>query len=202
MVQQVVIADVDDAGLDGAADYREPDEGCEDLGKERDNVDREHERRVFRDREEFACALEALDRRDFVAAEAQLGSLLEREPRAGLERAFLLNKRGVARIGLERLELAEADFRSALEARARYAPALTNLGNLLLESDRLGEAILHYERAIASDSEYAIAYLNLSVAYKRAGRIAEGVRALRQAERLEQRSRVSVLRSFRPFRRR
>jgi tetratricopeptide (TPR) repeat protein len=157
---------------------------------------------VFRDREDFACALQALDRRDFAAAEAEFGALLERLAATGLERAFLLNKRGVARIGLEQLELAQADFKAALEAQARYAPALTNLGNLLLESGRLSEAILHYEHAIASDGEYAIAYLNLGIAYKRAGRVAEGVRALRQAERLEGRSRVSVLRSFRQSRRR
>jgi tetratricopeptide (TPR) repeat protein len=156
---------------------------------------------VFRDRADFACALEALDRRDFAAAEAEFGLLLEGAPRAGLQRAFLLNKRGVARIGLEQLESAQADFKSALEAHARYAPALTNLANLLLESDRLSEAILLYEHAIASDGEYAIAYLNLGIAYKRAGRVAEGVRALREAERLEQRSRVSVLRSFRRSRR-
>lgn len=157
---------------------------------------------MFRDREDFACALQALDRRDFAVAEAEFGALLERAAGAGLERAFLLNKRGVARIGLEQLELAQADFKAALEAQARYAPALTNLGNLLLEGGRLSEAILHYEHAIASDGEYAIAYLNLGIAYKRAGRIAEGVRALRQAERLERGSRVSVLRSFRQSRRR
>ncbi len=155
---------------------------------------------MFRDREDFACALEALDRRDFAAAEAEFGSLLARAALGGSERAFLLNKRGVARIGLELLELAQADFRSALEAQARYAPALTNLGNLLLESGRVSEAILHYESAVSSDGEYAIAYFNLGIAYKRLGRIAEGVKALRQAERLEQRSRVSVLRSFRPAR--
>ncbi|MGC9991447.1 MAG: tetratricopeptide repeat protein [Candidatus Cybelea sp.] len=155
---------------------------------------------MFRDRDEFACALEALDRRDFARAQSELDSLLERPSSRGAERAFLLNKRGVARIGLELRELAWADFDAALEAQSQYAPALTNLGNLLLESGRLQDAIDHYERAIASDGEYAIAYLNLGVAYKRAGRIAEGVRALRQAQRLEQRSRTIGRRYSRPFR--
>jgi tetratricopeptide (TPR) repeat protein len=156
---------------------------------------------VFRDRDEFACALEALDRRDFARAQSELDSLLERQSSRGAERAFLLNKRGVARIGLDLRELALTDFEAALEAQSHYAPALTNLGNLLLESGRLQEAIDHYERAIASDGEYAIAYLNLGVAYKRAGRVADGVRALRQAQRLEQRSRATGRRYFRPFRR-
>lgn len=125
--------------------------------------------------------------------------MLERHPK-GLERAFLLNKRGVARIGLELRELAREDFLAALEAHARYAPALTNLGNLLLESGRLDDAIAYYERAVESDRDYAIAYLNLGVAYKRAGRIAEGVNALQHAARLEERSRATGLRFFRPFR--
>ncbi|HLY01262.1 MAG TPA: tetratricopeptide repeat protein [Candidatus Cybelea sp.] len=155
---------------------------------------------MFRDREEFACALEALDRRDFARAQNELDSLLERESPRGAERAFLLNKRGVARIGLALHDLARADFDAALEAQAHYAPALTNLGNLLLESGRLEDAIDHYQRAIASDGEYAIAYLNLGVAYKRAGRIAEAVRALRQAQRLEQRSGTTGRRYLRPFR--
>jgi tetratricopeptide (TPR) repeat protein len=155
---------------------------------------------VFRDRDEFACALEALDRGDFARAQSQLDLLLERQSSTGTDRAFLLNKRGVARMGLDLRELARSDFEAALDAQSHYAPALTNLGNLLLESGRLQEAIDHYERAISSDGEYAIAFLNLGVAYKRAGRIAEGVRALRQAQRLEQRLRTSGRRYYRPSR--
>jgi tetratricopeptide (TPR) repeat protein len=157
---------------------------------------------VFRDRDDFACALAALDRRDFARAQAELDSLLQRDRLAEPERAFLLNKRGVARIGLEMPEPARADFEAALEAHARYAPALTNLGNLLLESGEVAEAIVCYERAIASDPEYAVGYFNLGVAYKRAGRIADGVKALRRAQRLEQRSNANVPRWLRPFRRR
>lgn len=156
---------------------------------------------MFRDREEFACALEALARHEFAAAADELSALLDRSPRAGLERAFLLNKRGVARMGLELAELARADFEAALDVQARYAPALTNLGNLLLQDGRLDEAIAHYERAIASDRDYAVAYLNLGVAYKKLGRVAEGVRALRHAQRLENRARVSVPSLFRRSRR-
>jgi tetratricopeptide (TPR) repeat protein len=154
---------------------------------------------VFRNRREFACALEALGRRDFARAQAELTALLEGAS-DDLERAFLFNKRGVARIGLELRELACDDFSAALEANARHAPALTNLGNLLLEAGRVEEAIAHYERAVESDGDYAVAYLNLGVAYKRAGRIAEGVRALRCAQRLEDRQRATALRSFPRFR--
>ncbi len=75
-----------------------------------------------------------------------------------------------------------------------------NLGNLLLEEGEIDAAIAHYEGAIASDGEYAVAYLNLGIAYKRAGRIKDGIHALRQAQRLEQRANAS--RAWRRVRRR
>jgi lipoprotein NlpI len=155
---------------------------------------------VFRDEARFASALRALDRRDFSSADAALSEWLAQGELTAGERAFLLNKRGVARIGLERAAPARADFAAALEARPDYAPALTNLGNLLLEEGEVDAAIARYESAIAADREYAIAYLNLGVAYKRAGRVAEGVRALRRAQRLERAA--SALRPWWPARRR
>jgi protein O-GlcNAc transferase len=154
---------------------------------------------VFRDDERFALALQALDRRDFSRADVAFAELLAQEGLADGDRAFLLNKRGVARVGLELPDLARADFAAALKARPAYPPALTNLGNLLLEEDQVEAAIVDYESAIAADPEYAIAYLNLSVAYKRAGRFAEAVRALRHAQRLEQRANAE---RFWPARRR
>jgi lipoprotein NlpI len=154
---------------------------------------------VFRDESRFACALQALDRREFAAAERELERLLA-QPCAAGERAFLLNKRGVARIGLDRRALAREDFSAALAVRPQYAPALTNLGNLLLEEGDIAGAIARYEAAIGADSEYAIAHLNLGVAYKRAGRIAEGVRSLRRAQVLEQRA--NAVSSWRRVRRR
>lgn len=145
---------------------------------------------MFRKNDPIASALAALERGEFAVAESALGELLERSG-SPVERAFMLNKRGVARIGLDRRELAQADFAAALESVGGYAPALTNLGNLLLEDGDAKGAIAHYERAIANDREYALAHLNLGVAYKRLGRIADSVRELREAQRLEQRSRSS-----------
>jgi lipoprotein NlpI len=155
---------------------------------------------VFRDERRFASALGALDRRDYSGAETAISELLEQEELRLEERAFLLNKRGVARIGLGERDLARADFMAALEVRSSYPPALTNLGNLLLEAGDLTAAIAQYQSAIAGDRDYAVAHLNLGVAYKRAGRIAEAVRSLRQAQRLERRA--SAESSWRPARRR
>jgi lipoprotein NlpI len=157
---------------------------------------------VFANRPEYACALEALERRDFGSAELELDALLAAEECEPAARAFLHNKRGVARIGLGKRDEARTDFTQALHLHPCHAGALTNLGNLTLEDDDVAGAIAQYERAIAADAEYAVAYFNLGVAYKKAGRIADGVRALRQAQRLEWRARKARF-SFgrlRPFR--
>lgn len=155
---------------------------------------------MIRDEGAFACALSALDRGEFANADAEFSALLALDGLSAADRAFLVNKRGVARIGLERRELARADFEEALRVKASHAPALTNLGNLLLEEGDFEAAIERYRNAIDADPEYAVAHLNLSVAYKRTGRRAEAVRELRAAQRLEGRA-ASASRFWRRVRR-
>ena len=149
----------------------------------------------------FACALGALHRGDFASAEAELSALLAQDSLSLAERAFAVNKRGVARMGLQQRDLARTDFEEALRIVTSYAPALTNLGNLLLEEGDLEGAIGRYRSAIDADPDYPIAHLNLSVAYKRLGRRAEAVSELRRAQRLEQRA-SSASRFWRRVRRR
>jgi lipoprotein NlpI len=140
---------------------------------------------VIRDEGPFACALSALARGDFAKAEDAFSALLAQDRFCPSERAFLVNKRGVARMGLDRRELARGDFEEALRIKSSHAPALTNLGNLLLEEGDLVGAIARYRSAIDADPQYAVAHLNLGVAYKKSGRWAEAVRELRLAQRLE-----------------
>jgi lipoprotein NlpI len=129
-----------------------------------------------------------LRHRDFAGAELELTGLIDADavdtpsPR---ERAFLLNKRGVARAAMQRAEAARDDFAAALACVANYAPALTNLGNLTFEEGDVDAAIALYEAAILADADYVNAHLNLGIAYKRAGRLDEGVRSLRRAQQLE-----------------
>jgi tetratricopeptide (TPR) repeat protein len=137
-----------------------------------------------RERSPRDAALAALRRRDYQRAETGLTALIE-SATVPAERAFLLNKRGVARVSLHDAIAARADFDAALQCVAGYAPALTNLGNLAFERGDVTEAIELYEAALRSDAEYAVACLNLGVAYKRSGRIDEGVRLLRRAQQLE-----------------
>ncbi len=135
---------------------------------------------------DFERAVRLLDAGALEQALTAFGALLlhAQDPR---ERAAILNKRGVAQICLGRREQAVQDFTQALESCPAYAPATVNLGNVLLEDGNLQAAIEHYETAIRYDDGYAVAHLNLGVAYKRAGRTDEGVRELRRATNLERR---------------
>jgi len=97
------------------------------------------------------------------------------------------SKRGVVLTALGRRAEALEAFALALERDGRCAPALVNLGNLLLEDGHVLDAIDYYDAALRADRTYPAAYRNLAVAYKRLGRRAEAVRALRSAARLESR---------------
>jgi tetratricopeptide (TPR) repeat protein len=131
------------------------------------------------------AALLAIRRGAYLEALEQIEAILADAGMGVADRAFWLNKRGVARIGAGQSDAARDDFHAALGCVAKYPPALTNLGNLLLESGDAAGAIARYEEAIRSDDGYALAHQNLGVAYKRVGRLDEGVRALRHAQRLE-----------------
>ena len=134
-------------------------------------------------------ALILFKRREYAAADAAFTALLSDGAMTTADRAWCVNKRGVTRVHLQRRDEALADFRAALELVPRFPPALSNIGNLLLEDGRVEEAVAQFEEAIAADPEYPVAYVNLGAALKRLGRFEESVRALRTAQRLEGRLR-------------
>ena len=149
--------------------------------------------------DDVGCAAVALDEGRPEEALAALDKALAGDLTAE-RRAFGLNKRGVALIALGRRDDgrrsadaaaarddARAAFTEALAAVERCAPPLVNLGNLLLEDGDVEGAIESYRAAIRADESYPMAYLNLGVALKRAGRRAEAVRSLRTGHRLEMR---------------
>ncbi len=138
------------------------------------------------DPSEYERGLAALTAGRADEALAAFEAALERAP-GGDERARIQNKRGVALVALARPAQARAAFNEALEARAAFAPALVNLGNLSLEEGLTAEAIGLYERAIAADPDYAPAYFNCGIACKRSGLRAQAVRHFRTAVRLEAR---------------
>ena len=137
-----------------------------------------------RARDPFSQAVRRLEAGDASGALADFTALLAAAANDD-ERAQIVNKRGVANVRLRRRDEALRDFTAALELSPRYAPALANVGNLLLEDGAVDDAIVHYEAAIRADDRYPVAHLNLAVAYRRAGRRGEAVRELRLAHRLE-----------------
>ncbi|HEY5257106.1 MAG TPA: tetratricopeptide repeat protein [Candidatus Baltobacteraceae bacterium] len=147
-----------------------------------------------------ARGLAALRRNDCDTAEALLGEAIAAAATSA-DCAFLFNKRGVARVRLGRRDDARLDFEAALALVDKFAPALTNIGNLLFEEGAVDEAIVYYEMAIRSDDGYAVAHLNLGVAYKKLGRYADSVRELRRANRIEGGA-LTGGRWFAPWRRR
>lgn len=104
-------------------------------------------------------------------------------------RAAAHNKGGVVLVALGRRAEALDAFSRALECENRCAPALANVGNLLLEDGHLLDAVDYYEAALRADAACAVAQRNLGIAYKRLGRPGDAVRALRAAARLEGRRR-------------
>src|ERR1700719_695232 len=101
-------------------------------------------------------------------AENNLGLILESEAKPG--------------------EALEA-YRKAMEWQAgsahRSEQPYLNLGSLLLELDRAGEAIAPLEKAVELGANNAGCHLKLGTAYLRTNRLLEAQRELEKAERLE-----------------
>jgi tetratricopeptide (TPR) repeat protein len=141
-------------------------------------------------RDAFERGVVALDSGDHMAAVCEFDAALV-DAQDDDARAAIHNKRGVALVALGRRPEALDAFCAALAHDERCAPALVNLGNMLLEDGHPHDAIDHYEAALRADENYSAAYRNLGIALRRLGRRAEAVRALRSADRLAGRPRRS-----------
>lgn len=130
------------------------------------------------DRRETARALEMLRSRstDFFEAEVE-------------------TQRGTALIFDREFEAAQAHFERALELDPRHYRAITNLGNIALEQDRIDEAVSAYERALKLNDDFPNAYHNLGVAYRKRGEFGKSVRMLRRAQRATNRRDTEKARS-------
>ncbi len=126
----------------------------------------------------------ALDRRDYFRALAEFDQALV-EAASNAERLQALNKRGIAHVSTGDRNRAIEAFTAALEINPRFAPAIVNVGNMLLEDNDIDDAIEHYQAALRIDERYAPAHQNLAVAYRRLGRRGDAVRELRLAARFD-----------------
>jgi Flp pilus assembly protein TadD len=68
------------------------------------------------------------------------------------------------------VELAEAKYREALTADPSMTVAHNNLGMVLIQQERLDEAVAPLQQAVLQDPQYAEAYNNLGFAFRRLGR--------------------------------
>jgi tetratricopeptide (TPR) repeat protein len=94
--------------------------------------------------------------------------------------------RGTALIYHNRTSDARQAFEKALELDPQHYRAMTNLGNLALESNNVDEAITRYEQALKLNENFANAYHNLAVAYRKKGMVSKSVSQLKKAQRVSQ----------------
>ncbi|MDI3299645.1 MAG: tetratricopeptide repeat protein [Bacillota bacterium] len=87
-----------------------------------------------------------------------------------------------------RPEAAKRLLDRALAIDAACAPAWLNRGNAALHLERLDEAEACYRKALEIRPDYAAAYNNLAVIFKRRGQVDRMVAALKAAARAERRS--------------
>ncbi|GGO23177.1 tetratricopeptide repeat protein [Deinococcus humi] len=101
-----------------------------------------------------------------------------------LTRAEALNIQGVLLALQEESIRARALFEQALEADPGHYRALTNLGNLDIESGDHAGAEARYREVIRLNPEYDGGHHNLGVALRRQGKMGEAVRSIRRGQRL------------------
>lgn len=114
-----------------------------------------------------ACDL--LEDRKVDLAEQKLMEILREDSKNHL----CLNKLGAIRAGQHNFEEAKRYFKECLAINPDYAPAIVNLGNLLLEEADYEKALAYYQEALLKDCSYHMAYYNIAVAYKKMGHLDE-----------------------------
>lgn len=130
---------------------------------------------------------------DFTTSQlAQRAAPLAKRQAALARRAdTALDAEGWFELGLE-LEISSPDeardaYRRALELDPHHADAHVNLGRLLQESGRIGDAEGHYHAALVANSEHATAWFNLGTVLEDVGQTREAIAAYQEATRTDPR---------------
>ena len=80
----------------------------------------------------------------------------------------------------KQFQAALAEYRSAMERTADFAPSRHNLGNLAASLANTGEAVMHYQKAVEIDDRFYPAKVNLAMLYNRLGKKDDAERLLRE----------------------
>jgi tetratricopeptide (TPR) repeat protein len=107
-------------------------------------------------------------------------AILKRDPQV----AEAYYNRGVARMQLNQLEGALADFDKAIEINPKDPDAWNNRGLIYNRQGKPGDAVSNFSRAIEIDSAYGKAYCNRGLVYLKLGRTTEAEEDLKKAARL------------------
>lgn len=115
---------------------------------------------------------------------ASFDSALSAEDLADVNRANILNDRGVAKWRLKQTKEAIADFNKSVELFPDYAIVYNNRGNALLDLGEAEQAVLDFSRAIDLAPGYGAAFNNRGNALLALGRKEEALKDFRKAVRL------------------
>ena len=90
------------------------------------------------------------------------------------------NRLGSVQIYQGRIDAARQTFEFILAENARFVPALSNLGTILLNQSQEARGIRLLRQAIALDPDYELAWFNLAEYLHRKGRTREAIHTLKE----------------------
>lgn len=108
------------------------------------------------------------------------GKLLDR-----IDLATAYMNRAIAYAQLAKPQASKRDLSSAIELTPDNALLYYNRGNISFDEQKFADAISDYDAAIATESMFALAYLNRGLAYTQLGDLEKSKRDLRKALALD-----------------
>lgn len=131
------------------------------------------------------AALRALDYQQRIAEPAELQAQLQPALAHALTEAEAHNALGILHALREEPQQAREQFLAALDADPGHYRARMNLGSLALEAGDAASAEAEFREVLKMAPEYEGVHHNLGVALRQQGKVAEGVKHIRRAQRLQ-----------------